>query len=76
MWSSKHRPTQVGALGCASSRAGARSTTWELGTFLLHHEYYILTTCEPHRFFNRRDNDNAWARVFFVARLGLECSGF
>ena len=35
--------------------------------------YYILTTCEPHRVFNRRDS--AWARVCFVARLGLECSG-
>ena len=29
-------PPKIGVLECARSRAGARSTTWELGTFLLH----------------------------------------
>ena len=29
-------PPEIGVLECARSRAGARSTTWELGTFLLH----------------------------------------
>jgi hypothetical protein len=28
-------PPKIGALECASSRTSARSTTWELGTFLL-----------------------------------------
>jgi hypothetical protein len=31
---------------------------------------YILTTCEPYRFINQRDS--TWARVFFLARLGLK----
>jgi hypothetical protein len=34
--SSRHRPTQIGVLRCARSRAGARIRTGELGTFLLH----------------------------------------
>jgi hypothetical protein len=78
--SSKHRPTQIGALGCASSRAGARSTAWLLGTFLLHTNTnhlrnlrVIVIANRKHRFCNRRDG--ARARVCFVARLGLECSG-
>jgi hypothetical protein len=29
-------PPKIGVLECARSRAGARSMTWELGTFLLH----------------------------------------
>jgi hypothetical protein len=34
--SSRHIPSQIAVLGCAISRAGARSMTWELGAFLLH----------------------------------------
>jgi hypothetical protein len=57
-------PPKIGVLECASSRTSARSRTGELGTFLL------LTTCEPYRVFNQRDS--TWARVFFLARLGLK----
>jgi hypothetical protein len=73
MWSSKHRPTQIGVFGCAVSRTGARFRTGEIGTCLL------LTTCElasriGFLIGNRRDS--AWAaRVCFVARFELEGSG-
>jgi hypothetical protein len=56
-----------------------KSVSWNVPEAGLAHDprrgnlvrfYYILTSCEPHRFFNRRDN--ARARVFFLARLGLK----
>jgi hypothetical protein len=61
-------PPKIGVLECASSRTSARSRT--RGNSVRF--YYVLTTCEPHRCFNRRDN--AWARVFFLARLGLKAT--
>jgi hypothetical protein len=62
--SSRHRPTKNRCLGMCQ-KSGWR-TIQDRGI-------RRNSACEPHRFFNRRDS--ALARVFFLARLGLECSG-
>jgi hypothetical protein len=75
-------PLSGGRIGHTELQAQThqKSVSWNVPEVGLAHDpgpgnyvrfYYILTsTCEPHRFFNRRDN--AWARVFFLARLGLK----
>jgi hypothetical protein len=69
--SSRHRPTQIGGLGCACR---ARRTIHEVGSRGVPSEYNPIANRTG--FLMRTIARGFVCALCFVARLGLECSGY